>query len=193
MIMMRDFFKLSILTAFALSPCLGWAADERPKPIDQITLLGLTVTDSDLDSVRKQLWDIGGFKQADSTKRQRNLDKFFTWSRMRDSYYVEFRYDNAGKTTSAYRLFRPQSIEFDNRLTPISTKAVARTIVEQIGQPTRIIRKGWGGSPDYTAYIWQNDQMKVEVDREGSERYGNVFIRYTVMNRDPYFVAEKGK
>lgn len=192
MIMMRDFFKLLIATAVVTSPILGWAADERPKPIDQITFLGLTLTDNDLDSVRKQLWDIGGFKQAKSTKRQRNIDKFFTWSRMRDSYYVEFRYDNAGKITSAFRLFRPQSILFENRRTPISTKAVAQTIVKQIGQPTGIVRKGWGGSPDYTAYIWQNDQLTVEVDREGSERYGNVFIRYTV-NRDPYFVAEKGK
>lgn len=192
MIMMRAFFKLFIATVVVAFPINGWAADERPKPIDQITFLGLTLTDNDLDSVRQQLWDIGGFKQADSTKRQRNLDKFFTWSRMRDSYYVEFRYDNAGKITSAYRLFRPQSILFENRRTPISTKAVAQTIVKQIGPPTRIIRKGWGGSPDYTAYIWQNDQLKVEVDREGSERYGNVFIRYTV-NRDPYFVAEKDK
>lgn len=168
------------------------AAEDRPNPIDKITLLGLDLTQSDLNSVRQQLWDIGGFKQARSTVRQRNIDKFFAVSRLKDSYYVEFHYDNAGKVTSAYQLFEYRTIEFQNRRTPVQTRAVALEIMKQIGQPTQVLRKGWGGMPDYNAYIWKNDLMTVEVDREGSDILGNVFVKYTV-NRDPYFVADKDK
>ena len=168
------------------------SAADRPKPIDKITLLGLDLTKSSLDSVRQKLWDIGGFQQARSTVRQRNIDKFFSVSRFKDSYYVEFHYDNAGKVTSAYQLFEYRTIEFQNRRTPVQTRAVALEIMQQIGQPTQVIRKGWGGMPGYNAYIWKNDLMTVEVDREGSEILGNVFVKYTV-NRDPYFVADKDK
>ncbi|MDG4812806.1 hypothetical protein P8629_07285 [Hydrogenovibrio sp. 3SP14C1] len=168
------------------------SAADRPKPIDKITLLGLDLTKSSLDSVRQQLWDIGGFQQARSTVRQRNIDKFFSVSRFKDSYYVEFHYDNAGNVTSAYQLFEYRTIEFQNRRTPVQTRAVALEIMQQIGQPTQVIRKGWGGMPGYNAYIWKNDLMTVEVDREGSEILGNVFVKYTV-NTDPYFVADKDK
>lgn len=163
---------------------------DQPYPIDQVRLLGLTLVDNDLNVVRRQLWNIGGFLQARSTVKQRNVDKFFTWSRIRDSYYVEFRYDHSGKITSAKQLFRPASIELVNRYSDIKTREVAQELIDQIGQPTSIQRKGWGGTPNYTAYTWQGDQLTIVVDREGSDRYGNVFIKYTV-KRDPYFVAQK--
>ena len=190
--MLTTVLKSLIIISVMLTLPGNVSAADRPKPIDKITLLGLDLTKSSLDSVRQKLWDIGGFQQARSTVRQRNIDKFFSVSRFKDSYYVEFHYDNAGKVTSAYQLFEYRTIEFQNRRTPVQTRAVALEIMQQIGQPTQVIRKGWGGMPGYNAYIWKNDLMTVEVDREGSEILGNVFVKYTV-NRDPYFVADKDK
>lgn len=164
-------------------------SEKVPKSIDEITLLGMTLPDNNLNIVRKHLWKIGGFLQAQSTIKQRSVDRFFTWTRIRDSYYVTFRYDSEGNVTSAYRLFRPYSTEFNNQHTAIQTRDVALKIIEQIGKPTLIKRKSWAGSPDYSAYVWQGKQLTVVVDRVGSELYGNVFIEYTV-NRDPFLVAE---
>lgn len=163
---------------------------EKPYPIDEVRFLGITLPDNNLNVVRRQLWDIGGFLQARSTVKQRNIDKFFTWSRIRESYYVEFRYDHAGKITSAKQLFRPASIELVNRYSDIKTREVAQQLIDQIGQPTRLERKGWGGTPNYTSYIWEGEKLTIVIDREGSDRFGNVFVKYTV-KRDPYFVAQK--
>ncbi|MGC9385369.1 MAG: hypothetical protein ACP5D0_00340 [Hydrogenovibrio sp.] len=188
-----SFFKYWTFTALLVFTGASWTAEdtpETPKTVDEITLFGLSLVDLKAKDIRKHLRQLGGFHEARATYAQRNIDKFFPWSRMKDSYYVEFRYDGTGRLTSVYRLYRPESIAFENRLSRITTREVAQTIVSQIGQPTQVVRKGWGGSPDYTAYIWKSDQMTVEVDRQGSELYGNVFVRYTV-NRDPYLVAEK--
>lgn len=155
--------------------------------------LGLKLVGQDLNGVRNQLWDIGGFLQDRSTVRQRNVDKFFAWSNIRDSYYVEFRYNNAGKVVSAKRLYRPNSILNANKRTPIETRDVALGIIAQAGQPTQVIRKGWGGSPSYRSYIWKDDDLTIIVDREGSEIYGNVFVEYIVNQQDPFFVEPKPK
>jgi len=162
----------------------------EPVPIDEVKLVGMPLTSSTLDSVRSHLWDIGGFLQARSTVRQRNVDKFFTWSNLNDSYYLKFKYNNAGDVVSAYRLFRHESIAFENRRTPIQTREVALKLINEIGQPTQIVKRTAPGSHSYNAYIWQGEQIKVVIDRQGSEIYGNIFIEYTV-NKDPFFVAEK--
>ena len=174
-----------ILNSFFLTP--SWAA------VKDVSFLGMKLLEQDLNGVRNQLWNIGGFLQDPSTTKQRNIDKFFTWSNIRDSYYVEFRYDNAGKVASAMRLYRPESILNANKRTPIETRDIALEIIAQIGQPTQVIRKGWGGSPSYRSYIWKDDELTVIVDREGSEIYGNVFVKYIVNKVDPYFVEPKDK
>lgn len=162
----------------------------EPVPIDEVKLVGIPIVSSTLNSVRSHLWDIGGFLQARSTVRQRNVDKFFTWSNLNDSYYLKFQYNNAGEVVSAYRLFRHESIAFQNRRTPIKTREVALKLIAEIGQPTQVIRKSALGGNSYNAYVWKGNQMTVVLDRQGSEIYGNIFIEYLV-NKDPFFVAEK--
>jgi len=162
-------------------------------PIKEVKILGISPIKATLDSVRKHLWDIGGFLQSRSSLPQSNIDKFFTWSRIRDSYYVTFRYDHAGRVTSIERLYRPESILESNKRTDIQTQDVAKKIMAKIGPPTQIIRKSWGGMPSYLSYIWKDDEMTVIIDRQGSDPLGNIFVKYIVNKVDPYYVEPKPK
>lgn len=177
---------LIILTSF-----LPWipANAKEPKPIDQVTVVGISPLKHSLNSVRQHLWSIGGFRQAAFSVRQRNVDKFFATTRMVESYYLEFHYDNAGKITRIYQLYRPISNRLSETQNPLKTRYIAEEISQQIGDPTQIKTKGSAGSPNYAAYIWQNDKLTVKVDREGNDAFGNIYVQYTVNQRDPYLVS----
>lgn len=178
-----------LLTAASWIPASAAETDENTE-LGEIRVLGLELAKADLDSVRKHLWDIGGFMQAETTIRQRNIDKFYPWSRLRDSYYLEFRYNHAGKVTSYKRLYRPYSTEHNNRRTAVTTREVALKLIPKMGQPTQTVRKGWGGTHAYSSFRWEDDKMRVVIDREGSDQLGNVFVEYTIKNESPYAVAQ---
>ncbi|BCN93400.1 hypothetical protein THMIRHAM_11850 [Thiomicrorhabdus immobilis] len=163
------------------------------KPLKEVKFLGLKLIDANLNTVRTHLWDIGGFKQASTTIRQRNIDKFFPKSSIRDSYYVTFHYNHAGDVVSVKRLYRPYSIENSNKRTDIQTKDVALKLIKDLGQPSESIRKGWGGTLSYQSYIWQDETMQITVDREGGERLGNVYIEYRLKTHDRYAVDKDVK
>jgi len=136
------------------------------------------------------LWDIGGFLQAKSTVQQRNIDKFFPWSTIRDSYHVTFQYNHAGDVVSVKRVYRPYSLLNNNKRSPINTKDVALKLIPDLGQPTQTVRKGWGGGLSYPSYTWQDETMQISIDREGSEKLGNVYIEYVIKTKDRYAVVK---
>jgi len=53
------------------------AKPTETKPLKDIEFLGMKLIDANLNSVRSHLWDVGGFLQAKTTVKQRNIDKFF--------------------------------------------------------------------------------------------------------------------
>jgi len=189
---MKPYLQICLFTFLSVYPWqLSQAADEAGSvALSKATILGIEPTSYNIDKVREHLWNIGGFLQARSTIRQRNVDKFFTWSRIRDSYYVEFRYNHIGNVTSVKRLYRPYAIEQSNRRSAISTKDVALPLIAELGQPHATQRKGWGGTLAYSSFVWEDDNIKIVVDREGSEKLGNVFVEYTVKNESPYAIAQ---
>ena len=166
---------------------------EKTKPLKDTKFLGLKLIDADLNKVREQLWDIGGFLQAQTTVRQRNIDKFYPWTILRDSYYITFRYNHAGKVTSVKRLYRPYSLEVNNKTSAIQTQDIAMSLITELGKPTYIKRKNSGGGLSYLSYTWQDEDMSIVIDREGSERLGNIFIKYTIKTNDPYEVNKDNK
>lgn len=186
-----QFLLACLFFVFALQ--VGQAAEPTVKPISQIEFLGLELITANLDTVRRHLWDIGGFLQAKSTVRQHNLDKYFAWSNIRDSYYVQFRYNNSGKVTSVKRLYRPYSQQSAHPYNEIQTRDIALQLIQKVGQPTSMIKKGWGGSKKYPAYTWQDDKVTIKVDREGSTKLGNVFIEYIIDINDPFEVIKEDK
>lgn len=173
---------LSILIAPVMSSfgAEEMSAEKSVPKLEDITFLGAKLIEQDLNSMRKLLWKTGGFMQARSTIRQKNIDKFFPWSNLRDSYYIECRYTPEGKLSSLYRLYRPSSLELNNRRSGITTQEAAQLIQKKVKQAPIVITKSWGGSGTYRAYIWENDKIKITVDRQGSERWGNVFVLYQI-------------
>ncbi|MBN2606572.1 MAG: hypothetical protein JXR47_04465 [Thiotrichales bacterium] len=155
---------------------------------DGATLFGVALNGAVRDLINTQIKDIGGFTEARSTQREHNFDKYFPTFRKRELYYVEFHYTPDGQFYSAKEVFRPVSTRFENKLSPIQTREVARQLVEKIGQPTRVERKSADGAPGYNAYIWDGKNLTITVDRVGSEIYGEVFVLYQ-MKINPYLVA----
>ena len=184
----RQLFMACFLMVSAIQ--IAQAAEPIVKPINQIEFLGLELITADLNKVRSHLWDIGGFLQAKTTVKQRNLDKFFAWSNIRDSYYVQFRYNNSGKVTSVKRLYRPYSQKSPRPNNEVQTYDIALQLIQKVGQPTSMVKKGWGGGKKYPAYTWQDDKVTIKVDREGSTKLGNVFIEYIIDINDPFEVIE---
>jgi hypothetical protein len=177
-----NWFRLSGLLISLTLPMQGWAQVVAPQ---QATLLGIKLLEADMDKVRKHLTDLGGFQQERATLNHRNLDKFFTRSNLRDSYYVEFRYDANGKLISAKRLLRRSGLKYRNDYADLQTEDVARDLVKTFGQPHAVERKSRNGAPTYPAYTWQDDQLIIRIDRVGSDRYAPIFISYE-LQRDPF-------
>ena len=172
------FFAFFIFAVFA-SQSLAQVEPSQAK------LLGLVVTEADMDKVRRQLNNLGGFKQDRATVKHRNIDKFFTYSNLRDSYYIEFRYDANGKVVSAKRLYRPSGERLINEYRDLDTRDIARQMIQTLGQPNRIETKARLGLPGYPSYIWQDEQITIRIDRVGSDRYAPIFVEYLV-NTDPF-------
>lgn len=172
---------------------LGWLTTPialAQTPPEQAELLGIKLTEADMKSVRAHLRDLGGFKQDRATADHRNMDKFFAYSNLRDSYYVQFRYDANGKVVSAKRLLRRSGNHFNNDYRDVETQQVARQLIETYGQPNQVIRKSLNGLPSYASFVWQDDEVRITVDRVGSDRYAPIFIEYEI-STDPYVARQE--
>lgn len=154
-------------------------------PPSEARLLGLKLTEANKNEVREHIRNLGGFQQDRSTYRHNNIDKYFGYSNLRDSYYVEFRYDANGKIVSAKRLFRRSGLRFNNELRDLQTEEVARELIQDFGQPTFVERKGRMGSPSYSAFTWQDDLVTIRIDRVGGDHFSPIFISYEI-DTDPY-------
>ncbi|WP_178862394.1 hypothetical protein [Thiomicrorhabdus cannonii] len=204
---MKTFTFFNLLSVFGplrlaicgllLIPAAVFAADDQEtsgKTVDlaQVSVLGIKLMETEVKQVRDHLWAIGGFTQARSTLQQVNVDRFFSRSRWRDSYYVEFRYNSVGKIMSVKRLYRPYSTETVNRRSALTTREIALQLVKELGQPAAVVSRGWGGSLRYPSYRWEDDKMEVILDREGGEKLGNIFVEYRVKpqtpEQSPYYV-----
>ncbi|WP_127470925.1 hypothetical protein [Thiomicrorhabdus aquaedulcis] len=165
--------------------------DAPPVKVSEVKVLGLSLLSANKKDVSKHLNDLGGFTQERSTQGHNNISRFFPISNQRDSYDFTFRFNTAGSITSVKRLYRPYSLQHSNQRTPLQTKDIALSFITQIGQPSFINRKGNGGPNTYLSYVWQDDQLKITVDREGSEKHGDVFVEYQVKGNDPFLLAKK--
>ncbi len=180
------------LTLFALLLALASTASAAIKP-SEITFMGLKLAETDLNQVRKHLWRNGGFLQARTTVKQLNVDIFYPWSRMRDSYQLEFHYDPNGKFQWLKRLYRfspHKQVLTHNSMKPITTREVALQLQKKLGPPQRTIYRQWGGMPGYLAYEWRDDVMTIRVDRVDGDPTQPVFVLYR-LNQFNYQFAEK--
>ncbi|QKI89158.1 hypothetical protein [Thiomicrorhabdus xiamenensis] len=162
----------------------------EPLPPKQVRFLGLEVAKLTQKQVRQQLWQIGGFKFSRSSLKQHNIDKFFTQTRLADSYSVTFYYNDLGEVTRFRRLYRPYSTQGDNNGRLLNTQRVAHELSKELG-PAQVQRKGWGGFAPYLSYSWQDEEVAIHIDRVGEHPMGEVFIEYRIIKHDPYAVKDE--
>lgn len=188
--MFSNLLKRAVVSSLVSLSLLAMPPALAQTPPEQAELLGIKLTEADMKSVRAHLRNLGGFKQDRATADHRNMDKFFAYSNLRDSYYVQFRYDANGKVVSAKRLLRRSGTHFNNDYRDVETQQVARQLIQTYGQPNQVIRKSLNGLPSYASFVWQDDEVRITVDRVGSDRYAPIFIEYEVAT-DPYVAKQE--
>lgn len=154
---------------------------EKPLAVQDVTLFGLKLRTANLNDIRKHLWRLGGFLQAHTTLRQINVDRFYSWSRSRDSYYVEFHYDPKGRFQWAVQVFRyhPHKIlEHAPSPAPLTTTTIMNRLRQQLGPPQTVRLKQASGMPAYPRYEWQDEVMEVIVDRMDGDPLQPVVVIY---------------
>jgi len=160
-------------------------AEQTP---DQVTLLGINLLSADQTLVRKHLREVGGFRQERATFSHPNVDKFFPVSNLRDSYYIEFRYDANGQIVSAKRLYRRSGRHSINEFRDLTTQDLARKLASELGQAPQVSRKQREGNASYPTYSWQTTDLSIKIDHQASNPLQPIFVEYTLA-RDP-FVAK---
>ncbi|MDX1796161.1 MAG: hypothetical protein R3219_05485, partial [Hydrogenovibrio sp.] len=96
--------KVSILLMLLLSVSASNAlAADTAQRISEFTFLGLQLDGANKSLIEGQMNNLGGFKKARSTAKADNIDKYFPVNRMRDSYFVQFRYRYDGELFSVKR------------------------------------------------------------------------------------------
>jgi hypothetical protein len=173
------------VTAIFLWPYLGKAYAAEIIAPKEAKFLGMQVATMDLQTVRQQLWQIGGFKISRSTRYQHNIDKYFPKTRLKDSYKLTFHYNDLGKVTRFTRVYRPYSNVTDNDNTLLTTRQLANELASIFGG-AKIERKGYGGFRSYLSYSWEDDVVKIRIDRIGGHPLGDVFVEYKLKQNDPY-------
>lgn len=156
-------------------------------------LFDMPLFEATRERVNQHFAKIGGFKQSRASFRKKHYDKFYSISQLADSYYLDFRFNSAEQLTLATQLYRPfndslvQNIDRNSKM--LTTRRLAVKMSEKYGPPTGIIRKGWGGFKTYNAYYWEDEQIKISIDRQGNEALGNVFVQYQMKNIPSYLAT----
>lgn len=159
----------------------------------EITLFDLPLLKVTQKSLNKHFSNIGGFKQSRESFGKKHYNKYYSNTQIPHSYYLDFRFNAAGNLTTVTQLYRPYSHymnhAIDNNSQQLTTKRLARKFVQKLGNPTRVERKGWGGFKPYISYVWEDEAMKITIDRQGEQALGNIFMRYQIKNT-PVFMAQ---
>lgn len=186
-----NLFVLLFLSS-ALSLNVAFAEEAPIKPAEA-KLFDLPLQKITQKELNEHFAKIGGFKQSRSSYGQKHFDRYYSPSQLEESYYLDFRFNSEGQLTSATQLYRPfnhsPEISVDQNSQQLTPRRLAMRFVEQYGQPTAIERKGWGGFSQYNAYFWEDETLKITIDRQGSESLGTIFVRYEIKNI-PLYLAQ---
>jgi hypothetical protein len=156
--------------------------------LEQVKLVGIDLFSANQAQVQKHMRQIAGFRQERATFIHTNVDKFFPVSNLRDSYYLEFRYDANGQIVSAKRLYRRSGVHLINEYRDLTTQDLARILSAELGQAPKVLRKQRQGGLSYPSYIWETEDITIKIDHRGSSPFEPIFVEYKLA-RDP-FVAK---
>jgi len=193
-------FKLLIFATVFTLTLTYWSIGQAAEPEAQIkpqqtTLFDLKILQTDQQAVLQHFSAIGGFQRYKISLKNGNFDKYYSHSQLNDSYYLDFRYNSAGQLVKVNLLYRPFSDKMQSRYAkgnaPLNTRTLALQFTQIYGPATLIQRKGWGGITTYDAYTWEDEQIKIQLDRQNNDPLGNILVSYQIKQLPQYFADTK--
>jgi hypothetical protein len=139
-----------------------WAASAS-----DYNLLGLKLASANKDDIRKSFFTWDGFEQSKATLYRKQFNRFYPKNILRETYRVDFRYEQDGRFASMNMLYRPFSNEYTNTQQGIDIPDIVQQLVPIIGKPNMRLRRMVSGLPSYNAYQWEDDKVTILLDREG--------------------------
>lgn len=170
---------LLLLGALSLASFPLWAASAS-----DFTLLGMKLAGSDKEEIRKSLYDWDGFQQSPSSLYRKQWDRFFPKNLMRETYYLDFRYEKDGKFSSLRILYRPHHAEYSRPASSIDTQALLQQLVPLIGSPQQRVRHTSPGIAGYNGYRWEDEQSVIELAREDEHPARPVVLTMRMKNTE---------
>ncbi len=155
---------LLIFIALSMASYPIWAATAS-----DYSLLGLKLVSANKDDIRQSLFSWDGFDQAKSTLYRKQFNRFYPKNILRETYRLDFRYEQDGRFASMQILYRPFSPEYANQKQGIDISDIVAQLTPIIGSPNARFRRTASGLPSYNAYQWEDDKVSILLDREGQQ------------------------
>ena len=152
--------RLCVLLAVAFHPPLLAAS------ASDYQLLDLKLLNANKEDIRKNLYKWDGFDQTESTLKRAQFNRFYPKNILREVYRLDFRYQKNNQFASLRILYRAFEPEFSNQAQGTDTEAIVQQLIPMIGMPKSRIYRTSSGVRGYNAYIWEDDNMSIVLDRE---------------------------
>jgi hypothetical protein len=132
-------------------------------------LLGLKLVAANKQEIRNALFNWDGFDQTQSTLYRKQFNRFYPKNILRETYRLDFRYEQDGRFASMHILYRPFAPEYANNSKGIDIPDIVKQLIPMIGTPNARLRRAVSGLPSYDAYRWEDEKMTILLDREDQQ------------------------
>ncbi len=132
-------------------------------------LLGLKLVSTNKDEIQKSLYSWDGLDQSQSTLYRKQFNRFYPKNILRETYRLDFRYEQDGRFASMQVLYRPFLPEYANQNQGIDIPDIVAQLTPIIGAPNARFRRTASGLPSYNAYQWEDEKVTIMLDREGQQ------------------------
>ena len=108
--------------------------------------------------------------------------RFYPRSVLREVYRVDFFYEDYEAFAGLRIVYRPFHADYSNKSQGIDIDAVVKQLSLTLGTPQTRIKRMVSGLPAYNAYQWEDDQVRILVDRESHHPGRPVVLQLNVKN-----------
>lgn len=147
-------------------------------------LLGLKLVSTNKDEIQKSLYSWDGLDQSQSTLYRKQFNRFYPKYILRETYRLDFRYEQDGRFASMQVLYRPFLPEYANQNQGIDIPDIVAQLTPIIGAPNARFRRTASGLPSYNAYKWEDEKVTIMLDREGQQPGRPPVLSVRVKNND---------
>lgn len=159
-----------------------WPLGLMAAPADY-RLYNIPLVNADKTALHQSMIELGGFSLAAHSETFRSYLKYFPLYRGQESYSIEIWFDEQQKFEKLRRIYRTYYEPLNKSLHTLNERQILPLIQEKIGDtPPQVQRKTLGGK-SYNAYIWEDEQVRISLDRLGSDPFGNLVLEVSRKDR----------